>query len=118
MAHRRIGQQFFQRLLVGQGIEEVLVLERGLVELLFLLRRQRIRRETTEEFFEIMFCHRLFPAAAHGRKQLLSAAQVPGIDRVHGGLSHTFLNLRKAFAFQLPLEELAAALAQLRDCGE
>jgi hypothetical protein len=28
-ANGRIGQQFFQRLFIGQGIEELLVLERG-----------------------------------------------------------------------------------------
>ena len=41
-ANGRIGQQFFQRLFIGQGIEELLVLERGGIEVLTFFSRERI----------------------------------------------------------------------------
>jgi hypothetical protein len=56
-SHSRVGQQFFQCLLVGQGIEELLILHGGGKELSAFFRRQRIRCETAEEFFEFVFCH-------------------------------------------------------------
>ena len=52
-----IGEQLFQSLLIGQRIEQLLVLQRGGIERLLLLRRQRIGCKSPQQFFEIVFRH-------------------------------------------------------------
>ncbi|MGE3153014.1 MAG: hypothetical protein AB7N95_10390 [Nitrospiraceae bacterium] len=56
-AHSRIRQQLFQRLLIGQRIEQLLVTQCGREERLPLLRRERVSGEPTEQFSQIRFSH-------------------------------------------------------------
>lgn len=56
-AHGRISQQLFQRLLVRQRVEQLLVAEGGGKQSLPLLRRERIGGESAEQFLQIRFSH-------------------------------------------------------------
>ncbi len=57
-ANGRIGQQVFERLLVGQGIEELLIVQCGAKQRLSLFGSERIGREAAEQLFKVRFRHK------------------------------------------------------------
>jgi hypothetical protein len=116
-ANGRIGQQVFQRLFIGEGIEEVLVVERGGIELFTFFSRERIGGKSAQQLFQFVLSHELFPTAAHKRHKLLPAPQIPGVDGIDGRLSHQRLNLGKALSFQFPSEQLPTPHAELCQGG-
>ena len=55
--HDRIREQCFQRLFVGQGIEQVLVLQGRCIQTLLFVGRQRISREAAQQLSQLVFRH-------------------------------------------------------------
>jgi hypothetical protein len=92
-ANIRFCQQLFQRLFVGQGGEQLLILQGYRIEPLALLRRQGISGKAAQEMFQFVISHAVlsvpvvtpsltsdrtcsFPSAAHQTQYLCAVARV------------------------------------------